>query len=90
MENVFELVGVQKIDFTDKDGKRVQGTTIYFNMDATPQQRANGFNGKIAGKQYFPGGANIPSSVTCGQHYEFLFGYSKGKAVVNGFRAVTK
>ena len=90
MENVFELVGVQKIDFTDKDGKRVQGTTIYFLMDPTAQQKQNDFRGKVAGKQYFPGGANIPSSVTCGQHYEFLFGYSKGKAIVNGFRAVTK
>lgn len=89
MENVFELVGAFKLNFTDKDGKPVKGLSVHFLMDPTPQQKANGFVGKVADKHFFREGSNIPSSYSCGQHYEFTFGYQKGKPVVVGFRPVT-
>lgn len=88
MENVFELVGVQKYDFKDREGKEVKGMTIHFTMEPSSQQKQNGFKGKVAGTQYFPAGANVPSQFRCGEHYEFVFGYSKGKPKVTGFRAV--
>ena len=88
MENVFELVGVHQYDFKDKEGKQVKGTKIHFIMDPSDVQKTNGFRGKVCGTQNFPAGSSIPSQLTCGQFYEFLFGYSKGKPIVTGFRAV--
>lgn len=90
MENVFELVGMQKFNFKDKDGKEVNGMNVYYLMEPSAQQRANDFRGKICGKQYFPAGSNVPSQIKCGDFYEFLFGYIKGQPKVTGFRAVNK
>lgn len=88
MENVFELVGAFKINFTDKDGKLIKGTKVHFLIEPTPQQKANGFIGKVADSHFFTEGANVPSALTCGQHYEFLFSFTGGKPKVSGFRAV--
>lgn len=90
MENVFELVGYQKFDFKDKQGKDVKGMNIYYVMQPSAQKRANGFVGKISGKQYFPVGANVPSQLQGGQSYEFIFGYVDGQPKVTGFRSVNK
>lgn len=88
MENVFELVGVQKLNFTGADGKTVKGTKIHFLTEATAAQKANGFMGKVCGSHFFTEGANIPSTYTCGQHFEFLFSFTGGKPKVSGFRPV--
>lgn len=88
MENVFELVGIFKVNFKDKDGKDVKGTKIHFLTDPTPQQKAHGFMGKVADSHFFTEGANIPATYTCGQHYEFTFSFTGGKPRVSGFRPV--
>lgn len=88
---MFELVGVQKYDFKDDQGKQVRGTKIHFIMDADPQQKANGFVGKIAATKSFPadGGYQIPTPLQCGQHYEFIMTYNGGKnPKLLGFRPV--
>lgn len=90
MENVFELVGIMNINFKDNDGNDVKGTKIHFVTSPTPQQKNNGFLGKVAGNHFFPIGANIPSSVECGKPYEFTFSFTGGKPKVSGFRAVNK
>lgn len=90
MENVFEIVGIFKYDFTDdKTSKRVKGVKIYFITDPTPQQKSHGFMGKVCDKVSFQEGANIPSTFSCGKHYEFLFSFANGKTKVSGFRPVT-
>lgn len=89
MENVFEIVGIFKYDFIDeKTNERVKGTKIYYTTEPTPQQKAHGFMGKVCDKISFAEGANIPSTFSCGQHYEFLFAFRNGKCKVSGFKPV--
>lgn len=86
---MFELVGIMCYDFTDEHGKRVQGTKIYFLTDPTPEQKKNGFTGKIAGEKSFPAGSMIPSAISCGKIYEFIMTYTGGKhPKLLGFREV--
>lgn len=91
MENVFELVGYQKYDFTDqKTGKQVRGQSVHFITEPTSQQKQNGFYGKVSGKISFPADAKIPSQFKCGEYFEWIFGFTGGQPKVIGFRPVNK
>lgn len=86
---MFELVGVQKINFKDDTGKSISGTKIHFIMDADPDQKANGFIGKIAASKFFNSNAQIPTPLQCGKHYEFIMSYNGGTAPrLLGFKPV--
>lgn len=75
---MFELVGVQKVDFKDDKGERIQGIKIHFLIDPDDAQSKNGFTGKIATSKFFPGGSNIPNALSCGKFYEFIMSYTGG------------
>lgn len=86
---MFELVGVQKVDFKDDKGNRIQGTRIHFITDPDYSQQQNGFTGKIAASKFFPGGSNIPNVLSCGKKYEFLMSYTGGThPKLTGFREI--
>ena len=75
---MFELVGVQKVDFKDEKGERIQGIKIHFLIDPDESQSKYGFTGKIATSKFFPGGSQIPASLQCGKFYEFIMTYTGG------------
>lgn len=74
---MFELVGIQRVDFTDDKGKRITGNKIHFITNPDPQQQ-NAFTGKVAGTKFFHDGSSIPSALQCGKHYEFIMSYTGG------------
>lgn len=45
---IMTVVGIRRIDFTDESGKRINGYSIYYTMEA------DGVVGLTAGKLYLP------------------------------------
>lgn len=76
---MFELVGIQSVDFKDKDGNAVRGTKVYFVCDPDPDVKARGFLGQKADSHFFREGSNLPSSMTCGKFYDFIVSYTGGR-----------
>lgn len=74
---MFELVGIQEVDFTDDKGKRITGKKIHFITAPDPNQK-NSFTGKVCGTKFFPNGSAIPSMLQCGKTYEFIMTYTGG------------
>lgn len=74
---MFELVGIQRVDFKDDQGKRITGNKIHFITAPDPTQQ-NSFTGKVCGTKFFPDGSAIPSALQCGKHYEFIMTYTGG------------
>ncbi len=72
---MFELVGIQEVDFTDNTGKRVTGKTIHFLTAPEPGRK---FTGKVANSKFFRSDAPMPSALQCGKHYEFIMTYTGG------------
>ena len=86
---MFELVGIQDVNFKDKDGNEIRGTKIFFLCDPDPDVKANGFLGKRADSHFFRYGSNLPSQLTCGKMYEFILSYTGGRyPKVMGMREV--
>lgn len=86
---MFELVGVQKLNFKDEKGNQIVGTKIHFIIEPDPEQKARGFTGKIAASKFFGTNSQIPSSLQCGKHYEFIMSYNGGAAPkLLGFKPV--
>lgn len=44
----YEIIGINKVDFTDKNGSRIFGTTLYYNE---PIQSGSGIG--VCGKKVF-------------------------------------
>lgn len=86
---MFELMGYQKIDFKDKEGKQIKGVKIHFCTPPTAEQKERGFIGFSCDSHFFRDGSAIPNAVETGKKYEFLFDFRNGKATVVGFKPVT-
>lgn len=43
---LIEVVGIRNVDFTDKEGKSVSGTSVYYLIDA------DGMEGRVSGKLF--------------------------------------
>lgn len=43
---LIEVVGIRNVDFTDKEGKSVSGTSVYYLIDA------DGMDGRVSGKLF--------------------------------------
>lgn len=76
---MFELVGIQDVNFTDKEGKSIVGTKLHYLMNPDPETKARGFLGMKADSHFFPAGAELPSAISCGKHYDFIFSYTGGR-----------
>lgn len=86
---MFELVGIQNLDFKDGDGKQVRGTKLHYLCDPDPAQLQNGFTGKIADSHFFLWGAQMPPALEIGKFYDFILSFNGGKyPKVLGVRAV--
>ena len=75
---MFELVGIERLDFVDEKGNRICGNRIHFITAPDPDKK-NVFTGKVAGQKFFKDGSAIPSALQCGKHYEFIMTYTGGK-----------
>lgn len=76
---MIELVGIQDVNFTDKEGRSIVGTKLYYLMDVDPDTKARGFLGMKADSHFFPVGSQMPSAISCGKHYDFIFAYTGGR-----------
>lgn len=86
---MFELVGIQEVNFKDDKGNQIVGKKIHFLTDPDPSQKQHGFTGKIAASKFFGAGAIMPPVLQCGKHYEFLMSYTGGTAPkLTGFKEV--
>lgn len=53
-----QLVGIRPVDFTDDNGNRIKGTSLFVNYD---DEHANGLVGSIAAKVFYRG--DVPAQM---------------------------
>ncbi len=72
---VAKVVGVQSVDFTDKDGKPVQGAKVHFIRDIVPDESAY-IVGQVADTLFIRADSPLISTVKgfkLGAQYDFLY-----------------
>jgi len=72
---VAKVVGVQSVDFTDKDGKPVQGAKVHFIRDIVPDESAY-IVGQVADTLFIRADSPLISTVKSfklGAQYDFVY-----------------
>lgn len=76
---MFELVGIQNVDFKDGNGKEIRGTKLHYLCEPDPDQKSRGFTGQIADSHFFPLGSQLPAALSVGNLYDFILSFNGGK-----------